>query len=178
MEQGKNKKEWLVALGRYKYVLIVAAAGVACLLWPGFGAETEDAAAETAGQAAVAATDISAIQAEMEEILGKIQGVGQLELMLTVDTGTERVLAGDTSLSYSGATAAPDDYTRTTQTVVVSGGGEDQVVVTREVCPKFRGALVVCQGASDPTVQLRVLEAVSALTGLGSDKISIVQGQG
>ena len=179
MEQEKNKKKWMAVLGRYKYVLIVVAAGVVCLLWPGFDTNTEATTAETTSQTEMAATDLAAIQTEMEEILGKIQGVGQLELMLTVDTGTERVLAGDTSLSYSGATAAPDDYSRTTETVVVSnGGGEDQVVVTREVYPKFRGALVVCQGASDPTVQLRVLEAVSALTGLGSDKISIVQAQG
>ena len=179
MEQEKNKKKWLAVLGRYKYVLIVVAAGVVCLLWPGFERDTASGAAESAARTEAAGTDLSAIQAEMEEILGKIQGVGQLELMLTVDTGTERVLAGDTSLSYSGATTAPDDYSRTTETVVVSsGGGEDQVVVTREVYPKFRGALVVCQGASDPTVQLRVLEAVSALTGLGSDKISIVQAQG
>ena len=62
---------------------------------------------------------------------------------------------------------------------MVSGGsGEDQVVVTRETYPQFRGALVVCQGADDPQVKLSVIEAVSALTGLGSDKISVIRGAG
>ena len=113
------------------------------------------------------------IQTEMEEILSHIQGVGQLQLMLTVDRGREQVLAGDTTLSYRGPTAAPEDYSRSSETVVLSGDG-GSVVVTQEVWPKFRGALVVCQGAEDPTVQLEVIEAVSALTGLGSDKISVV----
>jgi len=37
-------------------------------------------------------------------------------------------------------------------------------------------ALVVCPGGGDPRIQLRLLEAVSALTGLGTDRISICQG--
>ena len=172
MEQEKpsGKRKWLALIGSYKYVLIVAAAGVLCLLWP--GGEERDAPEQTASIQA----DAAAVQAEMEEILRAIQGVGQLRLMLTVDTGPQRELAGDSSLSYSGATAAPEDYARTSETVVVSGSGGDEVVVTREIYPEFRGALVVCQGADDPEVRLAVIEAVSALTGLGSDRICVIRG--
>ena len=42
--------------------------------------------------------------------------------------------------------------------------------------PEKGVALVVCPGGGDPAVQLRLLEAVSALTGLGSDRISICEG--
>ena len=174
MEQEKKQggKKWLAVLGTYKYVLIVIAAGILCLAWPSASREEE------AERAAEGQVDAGALQAEMEEILGAIQGVGELRLMLTVDTGPQRELAGDTSLSYSGSTQAPEDYSRTAETVVVSGGGEEQVVVTREIYPRFRGALVVCQGADDPAVKLSVVEAVSALTGLGSDRISVIRGQG
>ena len=173
MEQGKRqgKRKWLALIGSYKYVLIVVAAGILCLAWPG-GKETGEA------EAPAASMDLEAVRTEMEEILGAIQGVGQVRLMLTVDTGTQRDLAGDTSLTYSGAVTAPEDYSRTTETVVLSGGGKEEVVVTREVYPRFRGALVVCQGAGDPAVKLSVIEAVSALTGLGSDRICVIQGQG
>ena len=172
-EKQRGKKKWLTWIKSYKYVLIVVAAGVLCLTWPSGGEKSEET------QRGIAPDDLETIRAEMEEILGAIQGVGQLRLMLTVDTGAQRELAGDTSLSYSGDTSAPEDYSRTSETVVVSsGGGEDQVVVIREIYPRFRGALVVCQGADDPAVKLSVLEAVSALTGLGSDKISVIKGQG
>ena len=173
-ERKQGKRKWLALIGSYKYVLIVVAAGILCLAWP------SRSPTEPEQQAAGASSmDLEAIQTEMEEILGAIQGVGELRLMLTVDTGTQRELAGDTSLSYSGETTAPEDYSRTTETVVVSGGsGEDQVVVTRETYPQFRGALVVCQGADDPQVKLSVIDAVSALTGLGSDRISVIHGAG
>ena len=173
-ERKQGKRKWLALIGSYKYVLIVVAAGILCLGWP--SRSPTEPEQEAAGASSM---DLEAIQTEMEEILGAIQGVGELRLMLTVDTGTQRELAGDTSLSYSGETTAPEDYSRTTETVVVSGGsGEDQVVVTRETYPQFRGALVVCQGADDPQVKLSVIEAVSALTGLGSDKISVIRGAG
>ena len=150
------------------------AAGVICLLWPsGGGGEKEADFTAKASSADQELQQLEAIQTEMEEILGHIQGVGQLQLMLTVDRGREQVLAGDTTLAYSGPTASPEDYSRSSETVVLSGDG-GSVVVTQEVWPKFRGALVVCQGAEDPAVQLEVIEAVSALTGLGSDKISVV----
>lgn len=175
MEQKKRQgKKWLALIGSYKYVLIVVAAGVLCLAWP---SSTKPEVSKS--EAAAASVDLEGIQTEMEEILGTIEGVGELRLMLTVDTGAQRELAGDTSLSYSGPVTAPEDYNRTSETVVVSsGGGEDQVVVTREVYPQFRGALVVCQGADDPLVKLSVTEAVSALTGLGSDRISVIRGAG
>ena len=173
-ERTQGKRKWLALIGSYKYVLIVVAAGILCLAWP--SRSPTEPEQEAAGASSM---DLEAIQTEMEEILGAIQGVGELRLMLTVDTGTQRELAGDTSLSYSGETTAPEDYSRTTETVVVSGGsGEDQVVVTRETYPQFRGALVVCQGADDPQVKLSVIDAVSALTGLGSDRISVIHGAG
>ena len=174
-EKHKGKALALLrAAGKYKAVLLVIAAGVICLLWPsGGGGEKETDFTEKASSADQELQQLEAIQTEMEEILGHIRGVGQLQLMLTVDRGREQVLAGDTTLAYSGPTASPEDYSRSSETVVLSGDG-GSVVVTQEVWPKFRGALVVCQGAEDPTVQLEVIEAVSALTGLGSDKISVV----
>ena len=63
-----------------------------------------------------------------------------------------------------------------------SGGSEEAqgppegVVPLYTLTPQFQGALVVCPGGGDPAVQLRLLEAVSALTGLGSDRISICEG--
>lgn len=56
------------------------------------------------------------------------------------------------------------------------GTGSQEVVPLQTLAPEFQGALIVCQGGGDPAVRLNVLQAVSALTGLGADKISICQG--
>ena len=97
--------------------------------------------------------------------------------MLTVDTDGTRQLAQDTELSYSGSTAAPEDYSRRSEAVVVDNGDGDQTVVIQTQYPTYRGALVVCQGGDRAEVKLAVTEAVAALTGLSADRITVAKWQ-
>ena len=111
---------------------------------------------------------------EMENILRAIDGVGELRLMLTVDSGTKRELAQDTTTERSGS----EDVKRKSETVVVgTGSGTQEVVVTNRVYPRYVGALVVCEGGGSAGVRLAVTQAVSALTALPSDKITVLQGK-
>lgn len=159
----------LAALGKYKYVLLVAVLGGLLLLWP-TGRQMMDASGGD-GAPSGAEDALRETEAAMEEILGKISGVGQVDVMLTLHSDGERLLAQDTSLRYSGSTQSPDSYERTAQPVTDGGG----VVVTQETYPQYRGALVVCEGGGNDAVRLQVIAAVSALTGLGSDRIAVVR---
>ena len=178
MEQNGRRKHGgskLVALlDKYKYALLVAAVGILLLVWPVKEAPEENVSEY---QMQSISDEAAELEKEMEEILSAIHGVGEVKLMLTLDRGKEALLAEESSLSYSGDTRAPEDYQRTSQPLVLSGDDADDVVIRQEVYPTFRGALVVCQGGGDPAVQLSVIEAVSALTGLGADKISVVKWQ-
>ena len=156
---------------RYKFAALAAVIGAGLLLWP--GGETP----EPVQQREDIPAERESIQQEMEEILGHIAGVGQVRVMLTVDTDGERQLARDTELSYSGATAAPADYSRRTETVLTDTDGGDEAVVTKRLYPTYRGALVVCQGGSRAEVRLAVTEAVTALTGLTADKVTVAEWQ-
>lgn len=171
-EEGKRKLTApLAVLGKYKYVLLVAALGALLLLWP---MERGDGGADPAAAGPTAAgTDLAQTEKAMADILGKIDGVGRVEVMLTLHSGGERVLAQDSSLRYSGSAQAPDSYERSSQPVTDAGG----VVVTQEKYPQYRGALVVCEGGGNDAVRFQVISAVSALTGLGSDRIAVVKWQ-
>ena len=144
--------------------------GIVLMLLPGGNAEAEP----TAGSPDAEAFDRGAVQEEMENILRAIDGVGELRLMLTVDSGTKRELAQDTTAERSGS----EDMKRKSETVVVgTGGGTQEVVVTNRVYPRYVGALVVCEGGGSAGVRLAVTQAVSALTALPSDKITVLQGK-
>ena len=173
MERTKKAEGFRHAWDQYKYVALVVALGAALLLWP-----TEQRKGVSAGTAAQQQTEnLKDVQAEMTDILSKISGVGQLQLMLTVESDGERQLAQDTELSYSGETAAPEDYSRRSETVVLSGSGGNAAMVTKQLSPTYRGALVVCGGGDRADVQLAVTQAVAALTGLSSDRITVVKWQ-
>jgi len=158
----------LAVLNKYKYVLLVAVIGAVLLLWP--GSKTENSTPAENGPSC-GGENLAETEAAMEKILEKINGVGRVDVMLTLQSGSELVLAEEGSLRYSGDSKTPDSYERTNQPITDSGG----VVVTQERYPQYRGALVVCDGGGSDTVRLQIINAVSALTGLGADRIAVVK---
>ena len=171
---GRKRMKVLEIVDRYKYVLLVVAVGAVLLAWPQGETGGEDRADP---EASVALTEEQDLETDLEKILGKIQGVGRVEVLLTLHSGRELVLAEDSTLRYSGNVNAPDDYDRTSKPVLVSGGGGESVVVRQQRYPLYRGALVVCDGGGSDRVRLEVMESVAALTGLGSDRIAVVKRQ-
>ena len=117
-------------------------------------------------------TDISFMEDKLEKILSSIEGVGKTEVVLTLKSGAERILAADTDIAASGEEVLSSS--RETVIISSSGSGETPVVV-KQLMPVYQGALIVCQGGGNAKTQMLVTQAVSALTGLGSDKIQVTK---
>ena len=158
------------ALWKYRYVLLVVLVGAVLLLLPTGGG----ASAQPDGTAAGAALDYdpSELEARLEAVLSRVEGAGEVEVVLTVRSGPRQVLAEDHTQEREG-----DRESGESTTVLLSRGsaGEETVAVEQR-SPQFRGALVVCSGGDDPAVRLTLTQAVSAVTGLGADRISICKG--
>lgn len=161
------KKIW-ECLNRYKLVLLVLAAGVLLLLWPSGSARPAAAAGE--GQAAPGPDfDLAGLEAKLERVLSKIDGAGEVTVALTVRDGVEQVYATNESFSKD-----ENGQEQQRETVTVStGSGTEEVVPVQQRYPAFQGAVVVCQGGGSAEIRLLVTQAVAALTGLGTDRISV-----
>ena len=159
--------KWLAA---YKYVILAVLLGVLLLLLPDGKAADEETSAH------FTEFDRTSVQREMEDILSAIDGAGRLRLMLTVCGGGELELAQDRALTQKQGDSA-DEVSDKTETVVLGSGSGAEVVVTRSRYPDFVGALVVCEGGGSAAVRLEITQALSALTGLPSDRISVIKGK-
>lgn len=182
--EGWKKPDWSAwkekvgpFIDRYKYVGLVLLAGLILLLWP---SGKEKTVSETPPPAPVENKEedfsVAALEEKLSQTLSKIQGAGEVSVMLTVQGGSRRVLAQDSKETRE----ADGSYERQSETVVVSGGtgnGEGPVLL-QQLYPRFQGAVVVSEGGGDASVRLKLMEAVSALTGLGTDKIAICKGKG
>jgi len=176
MEHRSRGERFRALWDQYKFVGLILLLGVVLLLWP--SGDRKDAQENSRISAQESDSDgLAASEAEMTEILSKISGVGELQMMLTVESGAAEHFVQDGELTYSGATSAPDDYSRKSTTVVVSGENGDEPILINRSGPVYRGALIVCQGADRAEVKLAVTQAVAALTGLSSDRISVVKCQ-
>ena len=158
-------------LDQYKYVLIVIAAGILLLLWPSGG--RKDGAEDVAAPGVQEEFDLEALEEKLSRTLSQIEGAGKVTVTLTVKNGMEQVLASDRTTSVTERGSSVEE-----ETVLVNrGSGQETVPLTRRY-PTFQGALVVCEGADDIQLRLLITQAVSSLTGLGADRITVCKGGG
>ena len=159
---GRLAQRVKASMGRYRLVWLVILAGLILLLLT--TGEKEGEAREETEQTQSAFDRLS-------QALSKIHGAGEVTVVLTVANGPRQILAENVDRDGS-------QGEEKTETVVLSrGSGSQETVTVQEIYPRYQGALLVCAGGDDPTVRLQLTEAMSALTGLGADKISISQGK-
>lgn len=149
---------------KYRYAALVLCVGIGLMCLPVTNKETvQQETEQTEPQVS--------ISQELADILSSIEGAGNVRVLLTVAAGEETVYQTDRSSSES-------ETSNTTQvdTVTVTDSQRNQTGLIRQVNPPvYQGAIIVCQGADRPAVQLAIVNAVSRATGLSSDKISVIK---
>ena len=162
-----EKLDLAAAWKKYRLVALILLLGLVLMLLP-TGNDKEEATGQTQ---TVEVFSLEDTERRMEEILSRIDGAGKVQVMLTLKSGARLHLAEDTEES-----AEEGSVERKKETVTVNrGSGYEDVVVTQQIYPAYQGAVVVCQGGDKAAVRLAITEAVAALTGLSSDKISVVK---
>ncbi|MCI9263678.1 MAG: stage III sporulation protein AG [Oscillospiraceae bacterium] len=156
-------------LGKYRYVLLVILVGILLLAWP--TGEKPQAQAEPGTGRDI--FQVEQMEKKLEKALSQVEGAGDVTVVLTLQGGPRQVLAQDGS-----ATEGKEETRRETSTILLSkGSGQQEPAVLQELAPIYQGALVVSQGGEDPRVKLALCQAVSALTGLRTDQISVCKGK-
>ena len=164
MEGLDSAKRLMGVFEKYKYAIGILLIGVVLMLLPG----------------QVSAEDPEPTQPEktqdhmdqmLEEILSHIQGAGSVKVLLTQQTGEEILYQTDTEEDLNG-----DSSSMQSQTVIVSDSQRnDTGLVRRRDPPRYLGAVIVCQGGDRPQVRLAIVEAVSCVTGLSANQISVLK---
>ena len=157
-------------LKKYKYVALILLLGLALMLIPG---KKEQQSRTNGSQSAVAneITTAYSDQDHLSQVLQSIDGVGKVKLYLSISAGEESIYQTDTHTSITSNTNSTQ-----VDTVIISNTDRGQSGLVRQINPPvYLGAIVVCQGADSPAVRLAVVDAVSKVTGLGADRISVVK---
>ena len=174
----EQSEKWKKFWNKYKYVALIAILGILLLLWPTEKSESAaEAPAVSVKPAEETLDDLTATENKMKNILSKIQGVGQLELMLTLDKSASSQYVENTDLRYDGQAKMPENYQRTAEPVILTQDNQEALILEESTYPTYRGCLVVCEGGGNAAVKLAVTSAVAALTGLSSDRITVTAWQ-
>ncbi len=105
---------------------------------------------------------------ELSLVLSRLEGAGKVEVILSLRRGSQTIYQTDSSSSGNGPVSI--------DTVIISDGDRNQQgLISRVDPPEYLGAIVLCQGADRADVRLAITEAISKITGLGADKISVLK---
>lgn len=110
------------------------------------------------------------MERKLEELLGQVQGVGQVRVMLTFQGTGEKKVEKD-------ASASAEEHRE--ETVYEERGSSERTpYVTSESNPKVEGVLVIAQGGGNSRIRQEILEAAQALFGVDAHKIKIMKMEG
>ena len=148
----------------YLPAVLVIAVGVCLLLLP-----TQPRQEQEVSVREEVSFDLEQFEEKLEKTLSRIEGAGQVDVVLSLNTGSRQILAQDVRRDGDGAGSS-------TTVLVGQGSGREQTAPLQTLLPEFRGAVAVCPGGGEPRVRLEVTQAIAVLTGLGSDRISVCRG--
>ena len=116
------------------------------------------------------------LENKLTEVLGKISGVGDVDVMITAESGPEIKIATSTdektNTTTSGSNSTSNSTTITDPIIITSSGSNSPIVLT-EMAPKITGVIVVASGAKDVKVKLYLIDAIKALLDVSSNNIQI-----
>ena len=186
MEKKKRRKITLKDFGVEK-ILLIAIAGVILLVtnvseWRARVAPDETT--ETQNTAAVSENEayIESLENKLIHILENVDGVGQVEVMITLQASRESVLNKDDTEELETETETSDGTQNERQssrseneTVLSDENGESAPYVIKELEPEIAGVVIACEGADNNTVAASVTEAAQVLFGISVNRIKVLK---
>lgn len=162
LHDDKKTVNLLIALG------LAGMAMLALSEWIPQKSETSPAPA-AAGSAQTVGGDAyaAALESDLTTLLGRVEGIGRVEVMVTLASGEETVYAQDTQQSADGSGSK--------QHVLLDGGAAEPALVETVGSPTVQGVAVVCEGGGSAGVAARVTDIVEVLTGIGASHISVTK---
>ncbi len=123
------------------------------------------------------------LEEELESVLSKISGVGQVKVLITYSETSETVPMYNEK--YTESTTQETDtnggvrtiqQTDNSKEIIYEEQSGEKVPITKKVIlPKIEGAIVIAEGANNTNTKVNIIQAVEAVTGLPTHKVQVFE---
>ena len=148
------------------------------------GGAAMEAGSTTGHNAEESDLDVYRVKQEtrLKELLESMEGVGNVEVMLTFMSSEELVVEKDAPTVRSntvekdgeGGNRTISQFESEDTTVYSSVDGDSTPYVIKTLNPRVEGAFIVAQGATNSEVSRNITEAVCALFGVEAHRVKVV----
>ncbi len=113
------------------------------------------------------------IEGKLTELISSIEGAGETVVMVTVETGEENVFAKEVkSDEETNENRASSNY-EYEYVVIKSGSSAENGMLLKVIEPEIRGVAIVCDGGENAKVRENIINTVSAVLDIKTNKISV-----
>lgn len=111
---------------------------------------------------------VNELDDKLNNLISSIDGVGKCKVMITLKSTSESVYAKNTENSQSESSASQNS-----EYVIYDGKEGDSPILIQENFPEIEGIAIVCSGGDNIAVRERVIQCVSSLFNISSNRISV-----
>lgn len=123
------------------------------------------------------------LESRLAHILAGMDGVGDVEVMITLATSQELVVEKDSTSNHSqtnetdseGGNRVINQTDRQESTVYYTVGNESEPYVVKTILPSVEGVVVVAEGAGNGVMDKSITEVVQALFDVEAHKVKVVK---
>ncbi|HAG57284.1 MAG TPA: hypothetical protein DCL14_04555 [Ruminococcaceae bacterium] len=122
-------------------------------------------------------------EAKIHNLVSSIQGVGEAQVWVTLESGAEYVYLQeeirntDTTKDYDseGVKTLREKDNSEQKYILVNKNGEEQPLLQKQLEPTVQGVVIVCEGAGSAQVNEQVVNAVTCALGISSNRVYVAQ---
>lgn len=170
-----NNKELVHNLFIFLIILIIFLIGINLL----FGNKNKDKVKEEYPIDQYSNYDYNSdLENRLIRVLQKLKGVGQVDVMITLEDSIEKIPASNTTrttestLENDSEGGVREIKREDTNTQIVNSQSSSLITI-KEVNPIIKGVIVVAKGADDPLVLETLYQAVKTVLGVNGNRVEI-----
>lgn len=123
-----------------------------------------------------------AMEKRVREVLAKVEGVGEVDVLIVLKSSEEKVYQTDGKISQS-STKEQDSsgasreisQQQNEQNTVFLNRESGNPILEKEIRPEISGIIISAQGGGSPTIRAEITEAMEALFDLPAHKIKVLK---
>lgn len=177
---------WLIGLLVGLLLLVIAIPSEKTQTEKGTASDTNPAGSVQTGDGDGTAETkkVRELEKRLEQLLGQVEGVGEVEVMITLRSSGEKIVEKDVKSSESkteqnqseqGKSSAQSREQEEAAVYMQDGDGAETPYVKEVMEPEVAGVIVAAQGGGNSVVAANITDAVMALFGIEAHKIKVMK---
>ena len=149
-----------------KTLLIIGILGVVILLFVGKENKEEEKTNVKASETFSLSEYVDNLENSLSEIICAVTGEGNVKIMITAETSTEKV--------YAKEVLRKGEDTDEEYVIVKNSSQSQNALILKEIEPEIKGVVVVTKRGRDPIMKEQIIDAVIKVLGIKASQVSVV----